>query len=374
MIKIVSDSQIPNIKQKLSEFFADEYSLENFVYDELTSNDLKDVDALLVRSTIQVDKKLCDHSSIKFVGSATAGIDHLDIEYLDAQNISWSHAPGCNAFSVIHYVMAAIGELIQEGLFSVRQSIGIIGYGNIGKRLYKLLSALNIEVYAYDPLLEDSHLVTMEKVLACDLLTIHVPFSTEGIYPTRRLLNQSHSSFLKDKILINTSRGEVVCEKLITESNNLIYVADVWVDEPIPSKTTIQNAFISTPHIAGYSIEGKMNGTGVIALECAKTFNCLKDSGSTNNQLMNWPHGVENIVRDMHAHGFPLAMFKSELDLCAISNEFKDISTHNLADGFKALRANHPPRHDFNAYSYQDIVDLDESINLDFFNSLRSLK
>ena len=374
MIKIVSDSQIPNIKQKLSEFFADEYSLENFVYDELTSNDLKDVDALLVRSTIQVDKKLCDHSSIKFVGSATAGIDHLDIEYLDAQNISWSHAPGCNAFSVIHYVMAAIGELIQEGLFSVRQSIGIIGYGNIGKRLYQLLSALNIEVYACDPLLQDTHLVTMEKVLSCDLITIHVPYSKEGAYPTSDLLNQSHSSFLKNKILINTSRGGVVCEKLVTESNDLIYVVDVWADEPTPSKTTIQNAFISTPHIAGYSIEGKMNGTGVIASECAKAFNCLKESDSINKQLMNWPHGLEGIVRDMHAHGFPLAMFKSELDLSAISNEFKDISTHNLADGFKALRANHPPRHDFNAYSYQDIVDLDESINLDFFNSLRSLK
>lgn len=374
MIKIASDSQIPNIQQKLSEFFADEYSLEYFVYDELTSNDLKNVDALLVRSTIQVGEKLCDHSSIKFVGSATAGINHLDTEYLDAQNISWSHAPGCNAFSVIHYVMAALGELIQEGLFSVRQSIGIIGYGNIGKRLYQLLSALNIEVYAYDPLLKHSHLVTMEKVLACDLITIHVPYSTEGVYPTSDLLNQSHSSFLKDKILINTSRGGVVCEKLVTESNNLIYVADVWVDEPTPSKTTIQNAFISTPHIAGYSIEGKMNGTGVIASECAKAFNCLKDSGSSNNQLMNWPHGLENIVRDMHAYGFPLAMFKSELDLSAISNAFKDISTHTLADGFKDLRVKHSPRHDFNAYSYQDIVGLDESINLDFFNSLRSLK
>ena len=374
MIKIASDSQIPNIQQKLSEFFADEYSLEYFVYDELTSNDLKNVDALLVRSTTQVGKKLCDHSSIKFVGSATAGINHLDTEYLDAQNISWSHAPGCNAFSVIHYVMAALGELIQEGLFSVRQSIGIIGYGNIGKRLYQLLSALNIEVYAYDPLLKHSHLVTMEKVLACDLITIHVPYSTEGVYPTSDLLNQSHSSFLKDKILINTSRGGVVCEKLVTESSNLIYVADVWVDEPTPSKTTIQNAFISTPHIAGYSIEGKMNGTGVIASECAKAFNCLKDSGSSNNQLMNWPHGLENIVRDMHSYGFPLAMFKSELDLSAISNAFKDISTHTLADGFKDLRVKHSPRHDFNAYSYQDIVGLDESINLDFFNSLRSLK
>jgi erythronate-4-phosphate dehydrogenase len=374
LIKIASDSQIPNIQQKLSEFFADEYSLEYFVYDELTSNDLKNVDALLVRSTIQVGKKLCDHSSIKFVGSATAGINHLDTEYLDAQNISWSHAPGCNAFSVIHYVMAALGELIQEGLFSVRQSIGIIGYGNIGKRLYQLLSALNIEVYAYDPLLKHSHLVTMEKVLACDLITIHVPYSTEGVYPTSQLINQSHRSFLKDKILINTSRGGVVCEKLVTESNNLIYVADVWVDEPTPSITAIKNSFIATPHIAGYSIEGKMNGTGVIASECAKAFNCLKDSGSSNNQLMNWPHGLENIVRDMHSYGFPLAMFNSELDLSAISNAFKDISTHTLADGFKDLRVKHSPRHDFNAYSYQDIVGLDESINLDFFNSLRSLK
>ena len=374
MIKIVSDSQIPNIEQKLTEFFADEYSLKYFAYDDLTSNNLKDVDALLVRSTTHVDKDLCDHSPIKFVGSATAGINHLDIEYLETQNISWSHAPGCNAFSVIHYVMAALGELVKEGLFNVRQSIGIIGYGNIGKRLYQLLSALNIEVYACDPLLKDTHLVTMEKVLSCDLITIHVPYSKEGAYPTSDLLNQSHSSFLKDKILINTSRGGVVCEKLVTESDDLIYVADVWVDEPIPSITTIQNAFISTPHIAGYSIEGKINGTSVIASECAKAFDCLKESDSANNQLMNWPHGLQNIVRDMHAHGFPLAMFKSELDLCAISNSFKDISNHNLADGFKDLRANHAPRHDFNAYSYQDVVDLDESINLDFFNYLRSLK
>ena len=146
------------------------------------------------------------------------------------------------------------------------------------------------------------------------------------------------------------------------------------MDEPIPSITTIQNAFISTPHIAGYSIEGKLNGTSVIASECAKAFNCLKESDSANNQLMNWPHGLQNIVRDMHAHGFPLAYFKSELDLCAISNSFKDISTNNLADRFKDLRANHAPRHDFNAYSYQELVDLDESINLDFFNSLKIFK
>ena len=373
MIKIVSDSQIPNIEQNLTEFFADEYSLKYFAYDDLTSNNLKDVDALLVRSTTQVDKELCDHSSIKFIGSATAGINHLDIEYLDTQNISWSHAPGCNAFSVIHYVMAALGELIQEGFFNVRQSVGIIGYGNIGKRLYQLLSALNIEVYACDPFLNDAHLVTMEKVLACDLITIHVPYSIEGSYPTSDLLNQSHSSFLKDKILINTSRGGVVCEKLVTESNDIIYVADVWLDEPIPSIATVKKAFISTPHIAGYSLEGKLNGSIMIAKECARAFNCLQETSLSEDHLIDWPHGLKNIIRDMHGHGFPISIFKSELDLQGLSDNFKNTSPNKLADKFKSLRINHLPRHDFNKYSYKNLVTLDESINIDFFNAIQNL-
>jgi erythronate-4-phosphate dehydrogenase len=373
LIKIISDSQIPNIEQNLTEFFADEYSLEYFASDELTSNRLRDVDALLVRSTIQVDKELCDHSSIKFIGSATAGINHLDIEYLDTQNISWSHAPGCNAFSVIHYVMAALGELIQEGFFNVRQSIGIIGYGNIGKRLYQLLSALNIEVYACDPFLNDTHLVTMEKVLACDLITIHVPYSIEGAYPTNDLLNQSHSSFLKDKILINTSRGGVVCEKLVTESNDIIYVADVWLDEPIPSIAIVKKAFISTPHIAGYSLEGKLNGSTMIAKECARAFNCLQETSFSEDHLIDWPHGLKNIIRDMHGHGFPISIFKSELDLQGLSDNFKNISPNKLADKFKSLRINHLPRHDFNKYSYKNLVTLDESINIDFFNAIQNL-
>ena len=373
MIKIISDSQIPNIEQKLSEFFADEYSLEYFVYDQLTSNHLREIDALLVRSTIQVDKELCEHLPIKFVGSATAGINHLDIKYLDAHNISWSHAPGCNAFSVIHYVMAALGELIQEDLFNVQQSVGIIGYGNIGKRLYQLLSALNIEVYACDPFLKDSHLVAMEKILACDLITIHVPYSTEGAHPTSDLLNQSHSSFLKDKILINTSRGGVICEKLITESNDIIYIADVWLDEPIPSIKSVKKAFISTPHIAGYSIEGKLNGSTMIAQECARAFNCLKEISLSEDHLIDWPHGLKNIIRDMHRHEFPVAAFKSELDLQGISDNFKSISPHKLATEFKSLRTNHLPRHDFNKYSYKNLIALDESINIDFFNAIQKL-
>jgi len=373
LIKIVADSQIPNIEGKLTEFFADEYLLEYFEYVELTSKYLRDVDALLVRSTIKVDKELCDHSPIKFVGSATAGIDHLDTKYMNDRDIAWGHAPGCNAASVTHYVMAAIGELIQEGLFNHKKSVGILGYGNIGKRLYQILSALNIPVYAHDPFLKYPFLVEIDKILACDLITIHVPYSTEGSHPTRELINISHAKDLKDKILINTSRGGVVSEALVMESQDLIYIADVWLNEPAPSPAVIQKAFIATPHIAGYSIEGKLNGASMIAMECAKVFKCIKESNSLESHSIEWPHGLENIVRDMHAFGFPLALFKSELDLRSISNTLKSISATNLHNGYTDLRVNHSPRHDFNTYSFKEIEDIDESINLAFFDSFKNL-
>ena len=177
MINIAADSQIPEIKNRLAEFFNDDYSFKSFDSSTVSSNDFKNIDALLVRSTLFVNEEICEGTRIRYVGSATAGINHLDIDYLDAQNISWSHAPGCNAFSVIHYVMAAIGELIKDDLFNTSQSIGIEGYGNIGRQLYKILKALNFEVYACDPFLSNSELVDLESVLECDLITIHAPLS-----------------------------------------------------------------------------------------------------------------------------------------------------------------------------------------------------
>ena len=153
MINIAADSQIPEIENRLAEFFDDDYSFKSFDSSIVSSSDFKNIDALLVRSTLFIDEGICADTRIRYVGSATAGINHLDIDYLDAQNISWSHAPGCNAFSVIHYVMAAIGELIKDGLFNTSQSIGIVGYGYIGRRLFKILKAFNFEVYAWDAFL-----------------------------------------------------------------------------------------------------------------------------------------------------------------------------------------------------------------------------
>ena len=371
MINIAADSQIPEIENRLAEFFDDDYSFKSFDSSIVSSSDFKNIDALLVRSTLFIDEGICADTRIRYVGSATAGINHLDIDYLDAQNISWSHAPGCNAFSVIHYVMAAIGELIKDGLFNTSQSIGIVGYGNIGRRLYKILKALNFEVYACDPFLSHSELVNLDSILECDLITIHAPLTEADKHPTFNLINESHIHKVSNKILINTSRGEIISEALVLQAHDLIYVFDVWTNEPNPSKEIIEKAYIATPHIAGYSIEGKLNGAISVSRACAKFFNCLKEDLMLIDDLSVWPHGIGQIINDLKNFSFPIAIFKSELDLKGISNIFKSISLEETSSHFTNLRLNHAPRHDFNIYSFQEIMKMDQSIDMNFFNALK---
>ncbi len=371
MINIAADSQIPEIENRLDDFFDADYSFESFDPNTVSSSDLKNIDALLVRSTLSVNEEICEGTRIRYVGSATAGINHLDLNYLDIQNIAWSHAPGCNAFSVIHYVMAAIGELIKDDLFNPSQSIGIIGYGNIGRRLYKILQSLNFKVYACDPFLSHSELVDLDSVLECDVITIHAPLSETGEHPTYNLINESHIKKVSNKILINTSRGEIISEALVLQAHDLIYVFDVWTNEPNPSKEIIEKAYIATPHIAGYSIEGKLNGAISVSRACAKFFNCLKEDLMLIDDLSVWPHGIGQIINDLKNFSFPIAIFKSELDLKGISNIFKSISLEETSSHFTNLRLNHAPRHDFNIYSFQEIMKMDQSIDMNFFNALK---
>jgi len=373
LINIVADQHIPGLGRILEDSLGTEYALQYFSPEDWGYKDLKDIDVLFVRSTVNVNQDLCRDSKIRFVGSATAGINHLDIKFLKDHNIEWVYAPGCNSISVVHYVMAAIGELIAESHFNVDQSIGIIGYGNIGKKLYKLLSALKIPVYAYDPFLSDDHLIELDQVLECDLISIHAPLTHIGEHGTQNLINHSHTKALKNKILINTSRGGIVSEDLVIESKDLIYIADVWIDEPNPSKEIIDRAFIATPHIAGYSIEGKLNGATTVARACAQFFNCQKEDVLFGDGLFAWPHGMGQIIHDLQSFRFPIAIFKSELDIKGISNIFKSISPTDISYQFTNLRLNHAPRHDCNYYSYEGILKMDQSIDVNFFNALKDI-
>ena len=370
MINIAADIQIPEIKFRLDDLMDAEYSLKFFDSSTVSSFDLKNIDALLVRSTLSVNQELCDGTGISFIASATAGVNHLDRDFLESEQIAWSYAPGCNAYSVIHYVLAAIGELIQDKLFQEKNSIGILGYGNIGKRLYKILKALNFDVYACDPFVSKPELVDLDSLLECDLLTIHVPLTFHDSYPTINLVNESHIKKLINKVIINTSRGEVVSEALVMQAKDLIYICDVWINEPSPSRELIQKSYISTPHIAGYSIEGKLNGTKSIAESCAKQFQCLKAKTNETEKLPDWPYDTNRIIKDVRDTSFPMALFNSELDLKSISYSLKALSIKEIETGFRFLRENHPLRHDFNSFSFKNITHLDKKLDTEFFYEL----
>lgn len=373
MISIATDNQIPEIEKYLLQYFSQKrFNLRHLPSEELIPQNLQDMDAVFVRSTLEVDEIFCSMPNLKFVGSATAGMNHLHLDSLHRHNIHWAHAPGCNSSSVTHYVMAVIAELIKQGLFNVRQTVGIIGYGNIGKKLYALLNDLNIPCLVHDPLLQEDHLAPLSEVLSCDLISIHAPATAAGPYPTLGLINATHKELLKNKILINSSRGGLVDEALPLELDSLIYVADVWLDEPKPNLQLIERAFIATPHIAGYSIEGKLNGSQIMASKCAEFFEQKSICQDIGLNLAPYPEDGRELIRDMHGFGFPINLFHRELDLIAISTQLKALTQESLAEGFKRMRVNHPSRHDFSVFDYSRLENIDEDMDLDFLSNLRN--
>lgn len=239
---------------------------------EVTSERLGDAELLITRSKTKVDRALLEGSRIRFVGTATAGSEHLDVDYLHQAGIDWSAAPGCNADSVAEYVIAALLHLGKRAnLRLADRTLGIVGVGHIGGRLTQTARALGIRVLLNDPPLRhvtgDPGLLPLEKVLQeSDIISLHVPLTREGHHSTLRMVDEH---FLKQmrpgSTFINTSRGEIVDEaallNALANKCPAFAVLDVWDHEPFVNKQLLERADIATPHIAGYSFEGRRNGT-----------------------------------------------------------------------------------------------------------------
>ena len=261
-MKVIVDRGIKSFKNFIS--LLDGFNNIEFQYletSDITNNKIKDAEILFVRSTTHVNKPLLNNTKIKIIGSATAGTDHIDQEYLDKNNIQWFYSPGSNALSVVNYVMASICYLNNNNLFSFNDAVGIVGYGNIGKKLKKTLDFFSIKNVVYDPFLNYDFLSKINKIKDCDLISLHVPLTFDSSFPTFNLVDKAFLNEINNKILINTSRGGVVDEKSIIENDNVTYISDVWINEPIPNKEILDYSILATPHIAGHSINGKLNGT-----------------------------------------------------------------------------------------------------------------
>ncbi|CAB1215501.1 4-phosphoerythronate dehydrogenase [Acinetobacter bouvetii] len=275
-MKIVADENLAFTEY----FFADFAEIQQAAGRTLTHADVKDADALLVRSVTKVNAELVQETKLKFVGSATIGTDHLDIPALEQRDIAWSNAAGCNAQAVAEYVITALLHLKPE-LIDANDSftLGIVGLGNVGSRLATMAKLLGWNVIGYDPFVQREHVqqVELEELLkTADAISTHVPLTQTGNHPTYHLINAEALAQMKPEvILINSARGPVVEEAALIadiQQNHRLVVLDVFEHEPEISEQLLNLITLVTPHIAGYSLEGKARGTQMIYDAFCRTF------------------------------------------------------------------------------------------------------
>lgn len=269
-MKIIADENIHCVEQA----FASLGDVELVPGRGMQPRQVRHADILLVRSVTQVDENLLSGSKVRFIGSATIGFDHIDRYYLGHRGIGFATAPGSNANSAAEYVISALMVLARRDRTNIdRKTAGIIGCGNVGSLVLKKLTALGVHCLVNDPPLKEQgghdDYVELDALLQADIITVHVPLETAGDHPTFHLLAEEFLGQLKPgAILINTSRGAVTdnhaLDRVLARRSDLRVVLDVWEDEPDISTSLLDKVTLGTPHIAGYSLEGKLRGTEMI--------------------------------------------------------------------------------------------------------------
>ena len=265
-MKIIADANIPFV----AECFSSIGEVHTVGGREITPYVVGDADVLLVRSITQVNADLLAKSKVRFVATATIGVDHIDIDFLKRKNIGFASAPGSNANSAAEYIIAGLLEAGRKCEIRLEgKSIGIIGVGNVGSRVAKKCAALGMSVCLNDPPLQrqtgDAKYLPLQELYDCDVITFHTPLTFEGVDKTFHLADDIFfKSLKKGCIFLNASRGGVVDSealKTVIQSGRLkAVVLDVWENEPTIDAELLEMVDIGTPHIAGYSLDGKISG------------------------------------------------------------------------------------------------------------------
>jgi len=356
MIKIIADENLAYAKELFSQF--GEVKLLNGR--KISNSELQDTEAVIIRSITQVNESLLAGTNVRFVGTATIGTDHLDIEYLQSREIMFASAPGCNSYSVAEYVMASLLYSATKNDFSLKdKSIGIVGIGNVGSKVVRFCEALGMKVLKNDPplsrqgKLKDS--VTFDEILEADIISLHVPLSFTGKDKTYHLLNENNLRTLNENtLLINTSRGSVIdsvaLKQTITQKN-LAVILDVWENEPDIDQELLSKVLIGTPHIAGYTLEGKVNGSLMIYDALADFLKMDKSPNISlpvvnNNQLLfdssvNTEESLNNIIKQI---------YNIENDHSRLL-KVNSMNDSEIGRYFDTLRKDYPLRREFNNYS-----------------------
>ena len=349
-MKILADQNMPLVEQ----YFADFGEVTRFDGRTLQSEQLIDVDVLLTRSVTSVNEALLIHANkLRYVGTATIGVDHIDTDLLKQRDIAFTSAPGCNAVAVAEYVISSLFALCQENACTLEhKTIGIVGVGSIGSCLRDKLAALNVTVLVCDPPKHEAgqlaeHTDIDELLSKADIVTFHVPLVTTGKHSTLHLMNKARLAALKPgTILINASRGDVVDNHALLEimrgGAKLDVVLDVWENEPSILTELLEFVRYASVHIAGHTLEGKARGTQMLYEKLCE----LKglQTGKALADFLPVPALTQVTLQETF----------SEADLGQLIHLVYDVRRDdgilrcNLAsEGFDSLRKNYPIRREF---------------------------
>ena len=337
----------------------------------ITNRTLGNADILIVRSITNVNEKLLKNSKVKFVGSATIGFEHIDLDYLRKNKIFFCNAPGSNSYSVAEYVITALLSLAVKYNFRLSdKSIGIIGHGNVGKKVDTFCRAFKMKVLLNDPPLKkltgNLKYLPLRNILKTDIISLHVPLNKKGRYKTHHLLNKNNLNKInQNSVIVNTSRGSVINTGDFLETSKikkLMSVLDVWENEPNINKVLLNHVDIGTAHIAGYSIDGKLNGTKQIYSELCKY---LKEKNvwhlnktKSKNKIIKFKQentleeSIYNIIKKVYDINYDNTLLKKS-----------GVSNNNV---FDKLRKDYRERREFNNYTIL--------INKKFKNEINILK
>ena len=355
-LHILADKNIPYVASALHRLGR----ISLFETGELRPDMLHETDTLVVRSETRVDARLLEGSPVRFVGTATIGTDHIDLDYLRKKGIAFASAPGCNANSVSEYVTAALLHLSHTLDFHLKgASLGVVGVGNVGSKVVKKAEAMGVKVLQNDPPLArktgGTQFLPLDDLMGVDILTLHVPLTESGDDATYHLFDDERISKMKrGSILINTSRGAVAetgaIKRLLANGHLSAAVLDVWEGEPAVDVELLDQVKIGTPHIAGYSLDGKVNAVSTIQKALCEHFG-VQTSWSPDGELP--PAEIDRIVV---RHDEPKG---TDLARCVVSQCYdimKDdkrmramlaLPKEQRAAYFRQLRIRYPVRREF---------------------------
>jgi len=357
-VKIVADKAIPFLHRYFSPL------------GEITAMDgrdigpaaVRDADVLLVRTVTRVNGDLLAGSPVRFVGSPTSGTDHMDLAWLDRAGITWAAAPGGNARSVAEYVISALLVMSESlGRELVGMRAGIIGCGHAGSAVARMLQGIGVECVLHHPPLQaatgGAEYQALSTAMDVDIVTLHVPLTRAGRYATTGMVNAGFLAALRPEvILVNTARGEVVDETALVgalrKRPGLRAIIDVWAREPDVNAALLQEADIATPHIAGYSTDGRLHATATIAGALWRSAGATRDD-SAPMELPEPGVPVIHIAPGMDPMSAVQMAVLSSYDVRSDAIVLRRLAQDDaaaLARGFSEARNTYPLRREFSAH------------------------